>query len=150
MKAVRIAKEKTVVENMTDRLIDITNRVKEIEEENEEVFTERQELLDEAEGLKERIKVEVRKKSKEGQQIIIRDDSSIHISVQGRRKPVLYDFDKATEKWPSSLVTLAQVRALDVKIVDTLIFGGKLTKEQIKAVQYEGELPTPAVTIRIV
>ena len=142
-------KAQTRVERLTARMVDAQNRISEIEDENEEIFEEWRELNSQIEGFIEQIKIEARKEAVEGESTVVVESPDVFISVVGKKRPVFYDFAAAQKKWKPTVLRACQIEALDPKKVQKLIDDQELSLKEIDGVRKLGDLPTPAVTVRL-
>ncbi len=142
-------KPQSRLERLTARMVDAQNRVTEIEDKHEEVFEEWRELNSQIEGFIEQIKIEARKEAVEGETNVLVQSPDVMVSVVGKKRPVFYDFEVAKKKWKHSVLVTCQVRALDPKIVQKLIDDQELSLKEIDGVRKLGDLPTPAVSVKL-
>lgn len=137
------------IQKLADTIITLEKQARAIEDKYEMVFTKWRELQQEKESIISIIKTEARKHSVEGESRVLFDSADLHISVSGRRCPISYDWSTAKKLWPKTVVEACTVKELDPKIVAHLIEDGAIDPDTIPKVRKFGELPTPAVTVKL-
>jgi hypothetical protein len=145
------AKKKTPsrLEELGQQLIAVQQAINALEEENERLFRTRQNLLDEKEGLIDKIKTDARHQSEEGTTKVLIESPDLLISVQGRVRPAEYPYNLVVEHWPVDIRRIVVVNFIDPKLVKKVIEQGKLTSDLALKAMVLGELPTPAVTVKL-
>jgi len=137
-----------LIDRLVTQVENAGRKIREFEDEHEEVLSELAELKADLEGLQERLKAEVRKKSREGQTLVVVQRPNLFVSVVGIAKPVYYDWSKAKKFWPREVIEKAEP-ILDSKRIAQLINEKYLDEDLAKKARYLGETPTPRVTIKI-
>lgn len=137
------------LQRLGDKLIDIEKKSRKLEEDNEDVFSLWRHLQEEAEGIRETMKVEARKISTEGQTSLLVDTKDLFVSVVGLKRPVIYAFDLANKYLSHDIVDRCRPRVLDSGVVESQIRAGVIDEKVAAKIREFGNLPTPRVTIKV-
>lgn len=143
-------KKRSRLEELGDQLVEKEKEIRELEEENAKVFTSHKSLTDEREGLIDKIKAEARRLSEEGTTKVLYESTELFISVQGKTRPMVFDLELVDKLWSAKAKGIAVVRSVDGKLVKKAIELGELTADVVLSSSKLGELPTPAVTVRLI
>lgn len=142
-------KKMTRLDRLAAKMVTAQDRIAEIEEKYEEVFEEWRELNAQIEGYVEQAKIEARKEAVEGETNVLVQSPDIMISVVGKKRPVFFDFEVAKARWKTSVLRACQVEQLDPKKVQKLVDDQELSLKEIDGVRKVGDLPTPAVSVKL-
>lgn len=146
--AIRMVK-KSKLEVLGDELRAVELAVRAIENQHEAIFKTWRNLTDEREGLIEKLKQEARKMSEVGTTKVLIESSDLFVSVCGKSPSVSYSVEKAKKLWPPGVFRSAVNETIDPKKVLKLLEEEALDKSEVEAVKVVGDVPTPAVSIKL-
>lgn len=141
-------KNKKKLKQLVDTLKTKQAEIAAFEEKHAGVFEKKRQMAEDLEGIAERVKLLARDMVEAGETVTLHSDKQLLLTVQAPKKPVIYDFEAAQEKWHDDELNEYRSDSLDAEKILKALANEELSPKDLDGIQKYGEAGTPRVSIK--